>query len=167
MAGPGAAHSEPESEVPILPLAFRSRPGVDYSHTKARRARPSAPHSELQVHCAAWRVCDAGQKGWACGCAGLCAWQCMRECLLGAIRLHRLATICGPQRVRSRPRARCACVGVCMRACVRRFVCVCVYFSVRACVCVCVRAQVRVRMCVCARLCVYLYACVRVIFARV
>ena len=66
--GPGAraaqTRSEPESEVPraILPLAFRSRPGVDYSHTKARPARPSALQSELQVRCAAWHVSDAGQR---------------------------------------------------------------------------------------------------------
>jgi hypothetical protein len=65
MAGPGAAHSEPESEVPVfkLPLPFRSRPAVDYSHTKARRARPSALHSELQVRCAACES-QAAQRTW-------------------------------------------------------------------------------------------------------
>ena len=97
--------------------------------------------------------------------SGLCAWQWIRECLLGVIRLHQFATICRPKRaarVRRRPRGSlcaCACVGVCMRACVRRFVCV------RACVCVCV--CVRACLCVRARLWVYLYACVRVIFACV
>ena len=91
--------------------------------------------------------------------SGLCAWQWIRECLLGVIRLHRLATICGPQPGRAGPaqasgsmRA-CACVGVCMRACMRRFVCVCVCVCcrMRACVRVCMRACVRV--CVCARVC--------------
>jgi hypothetical protein len=171
MAGPGgAAHSEPESEVPILPLAFRSRPGVDYSHTKARPARPSALQSELQVRCAAWRVSDAGQRVGRVGAdvlSGLCAWQWIRECLLGVIRLHRLATICGPQPGRAGPaqasgsmRA-CACVGVCMRACMRRFVCVCVCCRVRACVRACVSVCAR------ASVCVYLYACARVILACV
>ena len=70
MAGPGAAHSEPESEVPILPLAFRSRPGVDYSHTKARRARPSALHIELQVRCGPGVSVTRG-KGFG-GCLRMC-----------------------------------------------------------------------------------------------
>ena len=178
MAGPGAVPtvSLQESEVPILPLAFRSRPGVDYSHTKARPARPSALQSELQVRCAAWRVSDAGQRVGRVGAdvlSGLCAWQWIRECLLGVIRLHRLATICGPQPGRAGPaqasgsmRA-CACVGVCMRACMRRFVCVCVCCRVRACVRAGLRACVRACVSVCARasVCVYLCACGRVISA--
>ena len=103
--------------------------------------------------------------------SGVCAWQWIRECLLGVIRLHRLATICGPQPGRAGPaqasgsmRAR-VCVGVCMRACMRRFVCVCVCVLQCACVRECVRACAC--LCVRARLWVYLYACVRVIFARV
>jgi hypothetical protein len=177
MAGPGgAAHSEPESEVPILPLAFR--PGVDYSHTKARPARPSALQSELQVRCAAWRVSDAGQRVGRVGAdvlSGLCAWQWIRECLLGVIRLHRLATICGPQPGHAGPaqasgsmRA-CACVGVCMRvcACAGSCACVCVCVLPYACVRACVHACVRACLCVRARLWVYLNACVCVIFACV
>jgi hypothetical protein len=173
MAGPGgAAHSEPESEVPILPLAFRSRPGVDYSHTKARPARPSALQSELQVRCAAWRVSDAGQRVGRVGAdvlSGLCAWQWIRECLLGVIRLHRLATICGPQPGRAGPAqasgsmracacVACACVRACAGSCAWACVCVCVLQC--ACVCACVRACVRVcvraraRVCTCMRVCV-------------
>jgi hypothetical protein len=176
MRGPaGLPTVEPESEVPILPLAFRSRPGDDYSHTKAR---PSALQSQLQVRCAAWRVSDAGQRVGRVGAdvlSGLCAWQWIRECLLGVIRLHRLATICGPQPGRAGPaqasgsmRA-CARVGVCMRACMRRFVCVCVCCRVHVCVRVCVRHGACVRACLCvrARLWVYLNACVCVIFACV
>ena len=55
-----------ESEVPNLApsIAFRSRLGAEYLHTKARRPRPSALHIELQVRCAAWRVSlsDKGQR---------------------------------------------------------------------------------------------------------
>jgi hypothetical protein len=68
--------------------------------------------------------------------SGLCAWQWIRECLLGVIRLHRLATICGPQPGHAGPAQASgsmrACACVCMRVCMRRFVCVC------ACACACV-----------------------------
>ena len=146
---PGAraaqTRSEPESEVPraILPLAFRSRPGVDYSHTKARRARPSALQSELQVRCAAWRVSDAGQRVGRVGAdvlSGLCAWQWIRECLLGVIRLHRLATICGPQPGRAGPAQASG-------------------LDARGCLCECLRVRVQVRVCVCVAVCVRAYVC--------
>ena len=149
-----------------MPLAFRSRPGADYSHTKARQARPSALHSELQVHCAAWRVSDAGQRvGRRVGADvlvyvhGSAYVSACCECS-GPIDSPQSAGHSLAARVRRRPRGSmraCVRVSVCACECVRRFVCVCVCVCVFVCVCVCVCVYVCV--CVCINICIYIYIC--------
>ena len=146
-----------ESEVPNLApsIAFRSRLGAEYLHTKARRPRPSALHIELQVRCAAWRVSDTGQRVGRAGAEVLVyvhGSACVSACceFSGSIDSP-------PSAVYSLAARGRVCVWLCVRACVR--VCVCVR--------VCARARARVFVCVRARLFVYLCACVRVISAYV
>ena len=69
-----------------------------------------------------------------------------------------------------------ACVCVCVRTCVRVYMCACVRVRVRACVraCVCVCVRVRVRACVrswlyvcvraCVYVCVYVFTCAGVVY---